>query len=227
MSSNQTWNDHIDMITARAYRILGLLRRTFSSTNAVPEKRLLYVSLVRSQMVYCSEVWKPCLKKDIEKLEQVQRRATKFILNNYVMDYKERLLKLNLLPLMYMLDLRDIMFCVKCLKEPTEDFNIRDFISFSDHHTRSGQHMKMNSVRSHRNTTRHFYFNRIARIWNKLPPLNLDRPLATIKQGLTKFLTEHFISTFDHSISCTIHFICPCARCSHAPQTPLFNHHHH
>ena len=40
-------------------------------------------------------------------------------------DYKKRLTKLNLLPLMYMLDLRDVMFCVKSLKEPTADFDIR------------------------------------------------------------------------------------------------------
>ena len=97
------------------------------------------------------------------------------------MDYKKRLTKLNLLPLMYMLDLRDIMFCVKSLKEPTADFNIREYISFSDQQTRSGLHKKMNITRSKKNICRNFYFNRIARIWNKLPPQDINRPLASIK----------------------------------------------
>ena len=38
-------------------------------------------------------------------LERVQRRASKFILNDYSIDYKSRLIKLNLLPLMYIYEL--------------------------------------------------------------------------------------------------------------------------
>ena len=37
-------------------------------------------------------------------IEQVQRRVTKFILNDYLSDYRSRLTKLELLPLMYWLD---------------------------------------------------------------------------------------------------------------------------
>lgn len=55
----------------------------------------------------------------------------KFILHDYVLDYKERLVRLNMLPLMYMLELNDVMFCVKNLKEPTDHFPINDYISFN------------------------------------------------------------------------------------------------
>ena len=43
-------------------------------------------------------------------IEKVQRRATKFILADYSSDcnYKTRLLRLGILPLMYILDLYDI-----------------------------------------------------------------------------------------------------------------------
>ena len=37
--------------------------------------------------------------KDIKLVENVQRRATKFIVNDFSMDYKSRLLQLKLLPL--------------------------------------------------------------------------------------------------------------------------------
>ena len=56
--------------------------------------------------------------KDILLLEQVQRRATKFILNNYTMDYKARLFHLKLLPLMYVLELHDVLFLIKSLNSP-------------------------------------------------------------------------------------------------------------
>ena len=56
--------------------------------------------------------------KDILLLERVQRRATKFILNNYTMDYKTRLTNLKLLPLMYVLELQDVIFLIKSLNIP-------------------------------------------------------------------------------------------------------------
>ena len=62
--------------------------------------------------------------KDILNIERVQRRATKDVLNDYASDYKTRLLKLKLLPLMYFFELQDITFVVKSLKFPTNNFNV-------------------------------------------------------------------------------------------------------
>ena len=56
--------------------------------------------------------------KDTLTLEKVQRQATKFILNDYESDYKTRLLKLDLLPLMYILDFYDILF-IKDFQQPS------------------------------------------------------------------------------------------------------------
>ena len=84
------------------------------------EKRLLYISLVHSQVFYCSVIWRPHLLKDIILLENVQRRTTKYILNDYRSDYKSRLIALGLLPLMYIFELNDILFCIKNLKSPCD-----------------------------------------------------------------------------------------------------------
>ena len=40
------------------------------------------------------------------------RHATKVILNDYTFDYKSHLIKLQLLPLMYMYNLSDILFFI-------------------------------------------------------------------------------------------------------------------
>ena len=91
-------------IIPRAYKILGLIRRLFSpSLNlSVQLKMKLYLTLVRSQLMYCTPIWRPYLHKDIQNIERIQRRATKFILNDYDSNYKTRLLTLKLLPLMYL-----------------------------------------------------------------------------------------------------------------------------
>ncbi len=90
------WDEHYNLMTSRAYRQLGMLRRTFTLHNSSSRKNL-YLSLVRSQLTYCSQVWRPSLIKHIELLERVQCRATKFILNDYELDYKSRLERLHLL----------------------------------------------------------------------------------------------------------------------------------
>ena len=66
----------------------------------------LYVSMVRSQLLYCTQIWRPHLMKDILNIERVQCRATKYILNDYTSCYKTRLIKLKLLPLMYLFELQ-------------------------------------------------------------------------------------------------------------------------
>ena len=61
-------------------------------------------------------MWRPQLIKDITLLERIQRRATKYILNDYTSTYKFRLEQLNLLPLMYIYEINDLMFLIKSLK---------------------------------------------------------------------------------------------------------------
>ena len=80
---------------------LGLLQHSFSTNITAISKKHLYISLVRSQLMFCSTLWKPDLLKDIRQLEQLQHRATKYILNDYTSNYKSRLLELKNLPLMY------------------------------------------------------------------------------------------------------------------------------
>ena len=60
-------------------------------------------------------------------IEQLQRRATKFILNDYESDYYDCSLKLNLLPIMYTFELADRVFAIKSLKAPSSNFDISNF----------------------------------------------------------------------------------------------------
>ena len=185
----------------------------------LPQLRLRKSSLIQSQLLYCSVLWRPQHKKDIEKLERIQRKATKFILNDYNTDYFTRLKTLNLLPLMYFFEMNDIMFAIRQLKEPKNHLN---FVCFSSVSTRSSTQLKMTHIRSTNKTSRHFYFNRLPRLWNSLPHFSLDQPIYIIKRHLLDYLYNHFLTHFSVQNTCTYHFLCPCAKCSLSPPPTNF-----
>ena len=100
--------------------------------------------------------WHPYLLVDIKYLECVQRRATKFIASNPLLDYRNRLIHLNLLPLMMEFELVDIMFLVKSVKFPSGHFNIHEFVQFCSHPTRAGQSFKLKHLLCRSNYERNF-----------------------------------------------------------------------
>ena len=123
----------------------------------------------------------------------------------------------NLLPLMYIYELNDLMFLIKSLNTPTENFDIKDFISLNTSNTRSGSHLKLCHPRAQSTNHHHFYFNRIVRLWNHMPVIDISLPSHVIKQNLTKYLWNHFTANFNSDQSCTYHYLCLCYRCSRQP----------
>ena len=114
-------------------------------------------------------VWRPHLINDIQSLERIQRRTAKFIINVSSRNYRARQQTPELFPLMYYLEMNDVFFFLKCLKDAPDNFNTLDFASFSTNATRSGSTHKLNHTCSSSNTTSFFYFNRLPLLWNSLP----------------------------------------------------------
>ena len=109
-------SNHYDYISAKAYKTLGLICRSFHHTSSIPTKRALYMSIIRPQILYGSQIWRPHLIKSITKIENIQRRASNFILNDFLSNYKSRLTSLHILSLMLSMELNDIIFMVRCLQ---------------------------------------------------------------------------------------------------------------
>ena len=120
MSEDLSWLSCYDCFCTRTYEIFGLLQFTFSSFISVHTKKQLYIGLARSQLLYCSLIWRPHLIKDIVSLETIQSRATKFILGSHSLKYRDWLVVLKLFPLMYYFDLNDpFFFIANLINKPT------------------------------------------------------------------------------------------------------------
>ena len=82
LSSDLQWSKHIQDITSKCSSTLGLLRRNLSGC-PIKLREQAYIALIRSRLEYCSAVWDPHLKKDINSVEAVQRRAARFTVQDY------------------------------------------------------------------------------------------------------------------------------------------------
>lgn len=81
-NSTLTWNDHIEYITSKALKKLGLLKRRLHLANH--DTRLLaYNSLIRPSLEYASIIWHPHHVTWTNHLEAVQNKAARFILSSY------------------------------------------------------------------------------------------------------------------------------------------------
>jgi len=82
----------------KANHILGCIKRSVASRSTeviLP----LYFTLMRSHLDYCIQVWSPQHRKNMDLLEQFQRRATETIRGLEYLYYEERLRVLGLLNL--------------------------------------------------------------------------------------------------------------------------------
>ena len=76
------WNTHCQNIRQKASKTLGLIRRTLSPCSK-KVKSTAYTALVRPQLEYASEAWNPYTLTAINRLEQVQRAAARFVACDY------------------------------------------------------------------------------------------------------------------------------------------------
>ena len=90
----------MSMITSKANRILGMIKRSFTTLNP-STLLLLYKHPVRPSLEYCNIVWNLGYLTDLAKLEKVQRRATRMLKYIRNWNYEERLHYLNLPSLSY------------------------------------------------------------------------------------------------------------------------------
>ena len=78
MKANMKVSEQCRIAASKGNQILGMIWRNIT----YKEKSLivpLYKAIVRPHLEYCIQAWNPHLRKDIDMLEKIQRRATKLI----------------------------------------------------------------------------------------------------------------------------------------------------
>lgn len=82
ISQDLQWTNHIHTTIGEATRKLGFLRRNLGQCTS-SAKATAYCTLIRPAIEYVSSVWDPHQATLTREVEQVQRRAARFVYNNY------------------------------------------------------------------------------------------------------------------------------------------------
>jgi len=82
INNNLTWDRHIDNIVGKGNKTLGFIRRNLKDCTK-PVKAAAYTSIVRPSLEYASTIWDPSNQCKIKSIENVQKRAARFVHNNY------------------------------------------------------------------------------------------------------------------------------------------------
>ena len=90
MNANMKVSEQCRIAASNGNQIIGMIHRHIT----YKEKSLivpLYKAIVRPHLEYCIQAWSPYLRKDIDMLEKIQRRATKLIPGLRDITYEVRL----------------------------------------------------------------------------------------------------------------------------------------
>ena len=151
----------------------------------------LYKSIVRPHIEYAVTVCEPLYKKDMITIENVQRRATKFVTSIKHLSYQERLKKLGLPSLEYRRERADLIEVYKIMNN-IDQVEKDTFFKFPNYASTRGHQFKL-AKKQHRLKVRSNSFSlRVIDSWNSLPDKVVMAPsLNSFKSRLNTFWKNH------------------------------------
>ena len=193
VTSDMKVAEQVSGAAAAANSMLGRIRKTFTclDSHTLPA---LYKALVRPRLEYAVQAWSPQLRKDILKLERVQRRATKIVPNLSHLSYEDRLQNLKLTTLEERRHRGDMIEVFKILKG-YDKVQVENFLEIEqagiNRRTRGhSMKLKKHQHRTHKRTM--FFSARVVNKWNELPDWVVESlTISSFKRNYDKFVSNN------------------------------------
>src|SRR6267154_2329027 len=168
-----------------ANKIVGMVRSNISSECML----ILYKTLVRPILDYCIPVWRPNTKKDIIKLEKVQKGFTKMIEGCKGKSYEQRLDKFGITSLEDRHYRADMIQVFKILNDGKNIYPI-NFLELSDRAGRKNS-LKLFKRRINGDLAKYSFTSRVVDLWNDLPDaVVLSADVNVFKGNLDRFMRD-------------------------------------
>ena len=178
-----SWQKHIGKITTKANRMLVLLRRNLQNCSLRILEQV-YISLVRPHLEYCSTVWSPHCKKDINKVKSIQRQAARFVLQRYQRrDSVTSMLKELEWKSLEWRNAASLAMLYK-IQHNMVAINPSDYLaSMITSNTKNYHPNKLKTITSCTQPYGNSFVPRTVYLWNSLPVLVLTAPTLEVSRG--------------------------------------------
>ena len=193
MSNDGSFTEHVNHVVEKAKTQMSSILRNFKS-RSLNHMLCLWKSIVIPRLEYCSQLWSPTKRGDIQKLEMLQKTFTRKINGLSNLTYWDRLKRCGIFSLQRRRERYQIIYVWKILEELVPSLeNVKRFSNFSD---RGGRTCTVPSVNRNApkkiQTLRESSFSvNGTRLFNVLPKKlrNLTNcPVSEFKANLDRFL---------------------------------------
>ena len=175
---------HINKMISKSNSRVDLIKKSFSKLS-ITNFKLLYKSLIRPILEYCTVIWFPLYKTDSQEIEKVQRRASKLVPTLKDLPYPERLKTRNLTTLAYRRNRTDMLQVYRIINK-IDNIDFDSFFTYNDNNTR-GHSKKIDKPRANTRLRLNSFSHRVINMWNSLPEETVTSPsLNSFKNALEK-----------------------------------------
>ena len=215
-TSNLSWPKQVSEQCVRGNKMLGYIKRSTHNIKSLAARRTLYLSLVRPQLGYAAQVWAPQSIELIARLERIQRRALKYILDlSFITNttYSQRLSQLQFLPLTYWHEYLDLMFFFKCVNgiiDVNNETSPKPAQSNKTNRSTDANCFLYETKLCHTSTYQKSFISRTIRTWNTLakPIRSNTNSLSSFKSLLFKYYTAALNNNYNVNDSRTWKTVC-------------------
>ena len=168
---------HISSIVKKANQRTGMIRRCFSNLTA-KKISILYQTIIRPLLEYASPVWSPWYSKDINLLEQTQKRCLKLSHEPVKLDSLQT--RRNTTDIIETYKITNGLYKVN-----------KDHFFKQPSRTLRGHQQKLFKPHSRTNIHKNFFTQRVVDSWNHLPEnLPVAKSLSSFKNKLMRVLPK-------------------------------------
>ena len=204
-----------DRLYSKANQKLGLLRRNCFFVTCVKQRRVLYITLVRSLFESCSVIWRPSTNQSmISKLESIQKKSIKWVLREEHLSYScwltylQKCKEVQLLPLINRFELNDLVFSHKIVNNmvqvemPTYLTPYAGTSRLRSCHLDSKSFISSITPSSSTSAFSKSFFYRTHHLWNRLPlDIRSTFDSTSFKLQVTDYLWKNLVPDMDDSFS--------------------------
>jgi len=179
-------------ISKKAFSKSGLIYRSFRLRHRDFLVNM-FTTFVRPMLEYGTVIWSPYLLKDIDMIENVQRKFTKRISHMFEYSYPDRLRILGMESLEYRRLIFDLEMTYKLMHNHIP-LKFDDFFSFAPVTSTRSNCRRLTLPSRMTVTCENFFSNRVPRVWNSLPDdVVLSPNIRTFRNRLKTLNLERFL----------------------------------